>query len=648
MGYQYALHQHKKRLREEKDNIRRSQENNSMSSGAYWDEYSEASESSGERHKDPKHNRRTTAWAREENHARGISAHPSDDEEDFVQETPEAALVVAQAYLLITQLEPGDPREHMHQAAIRSLGLVEGRLRKHPPEKKMTHYEDKGKENIKYQSSQSQASDSSGDEKCRTRREDARNIIAQTRVDNARYAWKEENYEDDEKEMGALCFTRRVCRMRVPKGFKLPHDQQKYDGSQEPKLWLSDYLQAVQILRGTRSTAMQSLQLHLTGATRSWLSTLPNDSIGSWGELESQFTRNFCSTYKRPASLEEVKSCIQRKDKTLRSYIQWWSIIKNSMEDVSDERAVDTFSAGLRRSDLVEELGRTRPRTVLELMEVANRFVDREEAYNNKRARSPEVDIASRQRRMSRNEDSRTRRNQIAVGYERRDEEGHRSREFQNRNSHEKEKPKYSGPSVEDMLNGPCRIHYAYLDGKRFCNHQMKDCRIFLRLQNALELNQGAHRGGTNTSQGYQVQRLARHLESKVYIFAMIQPVPKSKKEQKSISRQVNLAISSPPATTEYLRWSDQPVRFSRADHPRKVPRPGHAPMGLKAQIGGYDTGRVFMDVGSGKLNICKDSKGNEHLAGKPEADRLLFPWNSTRNRKLPPRESRTRRFFWR
>jgi hypothetical protein len=80
----------------------------------------------------------------------------------------------------------------------------------------------------------------------------------------------------------------------------------------------------------------------------------------------------------------------------------------------------------------------------------------------------------------------------------------------------------------------------------------------------------------------------------------MIQPVPKSKKEQKSISRQVNLAISSPPTTTEYLRWSDQPVRFSRADHPRKGPRPGHMPMVLKVQIGGYDIGRVFMDAGSG------------------------------------------------
>jgi hypothetical protein len=65
-------------------------------------------------------------------------------------------------------------------------------------------------------------------------------------------------------------------------------------------------------------------------------------------------------------------------------------------------------------------------------------------------------------------------------------------------------------------------------------------------------------------SHGYQIHRLAKHLESKVYISAMIQPVPKSKKERKSISRQVNLAISLPPTTTEYLQWSDQPVRFSR------------------------------------------------------------------------------------
>jgi hypothetical protein len=78
----------------------------------------------------------------------------------------------------------------------------------------------------------------------------------------------------------------------------------------------------------------------------------------------------------------------------------------------------------------------------------------------------------------------------------------------------------------------------------------MRDCRTFLRLQDAIELSQGAHQGNVTRGLGYQVQNDAG---SKVYISAMIQPVPKSKKEQKSISRQVNLAISSPPATTEYL-----------------------------------------------------------------------------------------------
>jgi hypothetical protein len=168
MGYQYALHQHRKKLRKEKDELRRSQENYNMSSGAYWDEYSDESESSRERHRDPKHSRRTIAWEREESRAKSISKHPSDNKEDFVQETLEAALVAAQAYLLTTQPELGDPWEHMHRATIQSLGLVEDKLRKHPPEEKVTYYKEKQKENFKRRPSQDQTSESSGDEKSKT------------------------------------------------------------------------------------------------------------------------------------------------------------------------------------------------------------------------------------------------------------------------------------------------------------------------------------------------------------------------------------------------------------------------------------------------------------------------------------------------
>jgi hypothetical protein len=82
-----------------------------------------------------------------------------------VQETPKAALVAAQAYLLTTQPKPGDQREHMHQAAIRSLGLVEDKLRKNLPEKKATHHKENRKEEFKRQSSRNETSESSGDEK---------------------------------------------------------------------------------------------------------------------------------------------------------------------------------------------------------------------------------------------------------------------------------------------------------------------------------------------------------------------------------------------------------------------------------------------------------------------------------------------------
>jgi hypothetical protein len=222
------------------------------------------------------------------------------------------------------------------------------------------------------------------------------------------------------KEMRASCFTHRVCTTPLPKGFKLLHDQQKYDGSQEPQSWLSDYLQAVKILGGTKETSIQSLQLHLTGAARSWLSKLERGTIGSWEELTKQFMSNFKSTYKRLALIEEVKACVQKGNETLRSYIQRWSIIKNSIVKVSDERAIDAFTLGLRRGDLVKEMGRIKPRTVSEFMDIANRFADGEDACNNKRTRSPEDDRGNRyggQRRRSRNYDNYGSYSQVAAGY---------------------------------------------------------------------------------------------------------------------------------------------------------------------------------------------------------------------------------------
>jgi hypothetical protein len=149
----------------------------------------------------------------------------------------------------------------------------------------------------------------------------------------------------------------------------------------------------------------------------------------------------------------------------------------------------------------------------------------------------------------------------------------------------------------------------------------MKYCTTFLILQEAAlskqtEAKRQGYEGNKNNpptnqqgnnvaAQGQDQPNQGRdddggYVPSKGHITVMIQPMPKSNKEEKSITRQINLAITSPPATTEYLHWSEQLIEFTREDHPVTVPQPGNAPLVLKAQIGTYDVDRIFMDIGSG------------------------------------------------
>jgi hypothetical protein len=161
------------------------------------------------------------------------------------------------------------------------------------------------------------------------------------------------------------------------------------------------------------------------------LSKLEKETIGSWEELTKQFTSNFKSTYKWPASIEEVKAYVQQHNETLRAYIQRWSIIKNLAVEVSDERAIDAFTLGLRQGDLVEEMGRIKPKIVSDLMDIANRFADGEGACNNKHTRSPEDDRGNRyggQRRRSRNYDNYGSHSQVAAGYKDKSYQGNNCR----------------------------------------------------------------------------------------------------------------------------------------------------------------------------------------------------------------------------
>jgi hypothetical protein len=105
-------------------------------------------------------------------------------------------------------------------------------------------------------------------------------------------------------------------------------------------------------------------------------------------------------------------------------------------------------------------------------MEIANRFTDGEDAYHNKMARSPVRDRPNRynnQKHRSRNVDGHNPCNQVAAWYKRSSKEGseHRNNGYRRRDDSGGDRSRNFDLSPKDILNGPCHIHYAYVDGKR-------------------------------------------------------------------------------------------------------------------------------------------------------------------------------------
>ena len=106
--------------------------------------------------------------------------------------------------------------------------------------------------------------------------------------------------------------------------------------------------------------------------------------------------------------------------------------------------------------------------------------------------------------------------------------------------------------------------------------------------------NQGGNQGNQQQS-GYQSN--PKQLNSGQYhVFT----TSLCKRDQKLHKRAVNAVETAIPC---YLRWSEQPIVWSREDHPPRVDNPAHLALVVAPQVGGYKFTKVLMDGGS-SINI--------------------------------------------
>ena len=89
----------------------------------------------------------------------------------------------------------------------------------------------------------------------------------------------QKDLQEDKGHAGPACFGPRIRQEQFTKGFTLPRDTPKYNGSVKPEDWLTDYMAAVGIAGGNRRVAVRYAPLVLQGSARSWLNSLPSNNI---------------------------------------------------------------------------------------------------------------------------------------------------------------------------------------------------------------------------------------------------------------------------------------------------------------------------------------------------------------------------------
>nr|CBG76438.1 OO_Ba0013J05-OO_Ba0033A15.25 [Oryza officinalis] len=180
--------------------------------------------------------------------------------------------------------------------------------------------------------------------------------------------------------VGCRAFVASLRNVRWPPRFR-PTITEKYDGSVNPAEFLQIYTTRIEATGDDDRVMANFFPMALKGQARGWLMNLPPASVHSWEDLCQQFTTNFQGTYPRPGEEADLHAVQRRDDESLRSYIQRFCQVRNTIPCIPAHAVIYAFRGGVRHNRMLEKIASKEPQTTTQLFELADRVARKKEAW---------------------------------------------------------------------------------------------------------------------------------------------------------------------------------------------------------------------------------------------------------------------------
>ena len=242
------------------------------------------------------------------------------------------------------------------------------------------------------------------------------------------------------------------------------------------------------MVHGDDLHAIKYLPLKLKGPARHWLKSLPENSIGSWEELEDAFTANFQGTYVRPPDVDDISHTIQQSGASACKFWNRFLTKKNQIVDCPDTEALVAFKQSIRDEWLARHLGQEKPRTMAALTSLMTRFCTGEDSWLARKGTSDPNTSEIRDGNGNPRRNKHKRQNKEESPDNTTDNAGFRgSRPDQRKMPFKGSK---EGPfGLNRVLDRLCQIHGT---SEKHANHTPRECWVF---KQAGKLN-AKHKGG--------------------------------------------------------------------------------------------------------------------------------------------------------